>query len=142
MKHTLKIVNNMSKSVLSMGNGFIDRQYLWEEKVGYDSANKKMIARVYEALRDVVEGKSDLDKSWANVVRYMFVHENREKQLRNIRVNGYYNSIKRNLKQLDIIRYEGRKLVKGSNWDRFYSDEDWSWFITDTASWGQAKIVK
>jgi len=96
MKHTLKIVNNMSKSVLSMGNGFIDRQYLWEEKVGYDSANKKMIARVYEALRDVVEGKSD----------------------------------------------EGRKLVKGSNWDRFYSDEDWSWFITDTASWGQAKIVK
>jgi hypothetical protein len=134
MKHTLKIVNNKNMSRIDTS--------LFVEKVGYDWANKKMLVRVYDALKNIVEGKSDLDKTWANVVRYMFVSERREKDLRNICVNGYYNSTKRNLKQLDIIRYEGRKLVKGSNWDRFYSDEDWSWFITDTASWGQAKIVK
>jgi hypothetical protein len=134
MKHTLKIVNNKNMSKIDTS--------LFVEKVGYDWANKKMLVRVYDALKNIVEGKSDLDKTWANVVRYMFVSERREKDLRNICVNGYYNSTKRNLKQLDIIRYEGRKLVKGSNWDRFYSDEDWSWFITDTASWGQAKIVK
>jgi hypothetical protein len=134
MKHTLKIVNNKNMSKIDTS--------LFVDKVGYDWANKKMLVRVYDALKNIVEGKSDLDKTWANVVRYMFVSERREKDLRNICVNGYYNSTKRNLKQLDIIRYEGRKLVKGSNWDRFYSDEDWSWFITDTASWGQAKIVK
>jgi hypothetical protein len=134
MKHTLKIVNNKNMSKIDTS--------LFAEKVGYDWANKKMLVRVYDALRELVEGKSDLDKTWANVVRYMFVSERREKDLRNICVNGYYNGIKRNLKQLDIIRYEGRKLVKGSNWDRFYSDEDWSWFITDTASWGHAQIVK
>ena len=115
-------------------------QRLFEVKVGYDSANKKMLVRIYEPLRDVVELNAGfLPKTWANIIRYMFESERR---ILNINVNGYYNSIKRNLKQLDIIRYDGRELVKGSNWDRFYSNEDWSWFITDTASHGQAKIVK
>jgi len=28
-------------------DGFDSPRYIWEEKVGYDSSNKKMIAKVY-----------------------------------------------------------------------------------------------
>jgi hypothetical protein len=33
-------------------------------------------------------------------------------------------------------------LSKGKNWDRFYGNEDWSWFITNTNSGGYGMIIK
>jgi len=123
----------------------IDRD-LFESKVGYDSANKKMICRVYDSLYNYLTDFYDYDwlpsktKSWVNVVRVMFNDEGAN--VNSINVNGYYNTIKRNLKDIGVIAYEGRNLVKGPNWDRFYSDEDWSWFVTDTNSGGHATIVK
>jgi hypothetical protein len=114
---------------------------LFEEKVGYDWANKKMLVRVYDALKDVVESKSDLDKSWANVVRYMFVLEKRERDLGNIAIGGYYSTIRKILKDLKVIKYEGKKLVKDENWNRFYGPEDWNWFTTHTWAGGWAEII-
>lgn len=116
--------------------------YMVEEKIGYDWANKKMILRVYEALKFTMENYTDLKKNWVNVVRTMFVMESNEAGLKNIALNGYYGTIRTILKDINVIRYEGRTLVKGSNWDRFYSDEDWSWFITNTNCGGYGTIVK
>jgi hypothetical protein len=60
-----------------------------------------------------------------------------------VSVNGYYSTIRKNLKDIGVIKYNGRKgLVKGDNWDRFFGEEDWSWFITNTNSGGYGIIVK
>ena len=112
---------------------------LWEDKVGYDSANKRMIARIAYALHDVVEFRMK-KPNWTNVVRYMFELE--QKPI-NIVVNGYYGTIRSILKDIDVIRYKGKTLIKGANWDKFFNDyEDWSWFTTDTQGRGYGKIVK
>jgi len=112
---------------------------LFEEKVGYDWANKKMLVRIYEPLRDVVELNAGfVPKTWSNVVRYMFESENR---IVNINVNGYYSTIRKILKDIKVIKYEGKKLVKAENWDRFYGPEDWSWFRTHTWAGGWAEII-
>jgi len=64
-------------------------------------------------------------------------------QLCEVSVNGYYSTIRKNLKDIKVIKYNGRKgLEKGENWDRFFGDEDWSWFITNTNSGGYGTIVK
>ena len=64
-------------------------------------------------------------------------------RLDKVSVNGYYSTIRKNLKDIGVIQYNGRKgLSKGKNWERFYSDEDWSWFITNTNSGGYGIIVK
>ena len=113
--------------------------YLWESKVGYDSANKKMIARIAYALHEVVV-LPNLKKTWTNVVKYMFELE--QKPI-NIAVNGYYGTIRTILKDIKVIKYEGKKLVPAENWDRFFSDyEDWSWFKTSTYLGGHGEIVK
>lgn len=112
---------------------------LFEEKVGYDYANKKMLVRVYEPLRDIVELNAGfVSKTWSNVVRYMFESE---KRMVNIEVNGYYSTIRKILKDIKVIKYEGKKLVKAENWDRFYGPEDWSWFTTNTNCGGWAEIT-
>jgi len=98
---------------------------LFEEKVGYDWANKKMIIRVYDALKFTMENYSDLKKNWTNTIRTMFVLESNEAGLKNIAINGYYSTIRTILK-----------------WDRFYSDEDWSWFKTSTQRGGWGEIVE
>ena len=111
---------------------------LWESKVGYDSANKRMVAKVYRSLYYIIE-QSTLKPTWVNVVRHMLTIDNR---LNEVNIYGYYGTICRILKDIKVIRYEGSKLVKGPNWDRFYSNDDWSWFITNTNSGGWGKIVK
>jgi hypothetical protein len=115
---------------------------MFEEKVGYDSANKRMLIRVYDALKFVIEDAQFIDKSWANTIRTMFVLENNEAGLKNITINGYYSTIRKILKDINVIKYDGRTLVKGSNWGRFYSDEDWSWFKTSTQTGGYGEIVE
>jgi len=115
---------------------------LFEDKVGFDSYNKKMLVRIYEPLREVI-----LDdyykKTWTNLIRVMFVNENRARDIKNYAIGGYYSTIRKILKDIKVIKYEGRELVKGENWDRFYSDyEDWSWFVTDTNCGGWGRIIK
>ena len=116
---------------------------LFESKVGYDFANKKMMCRVYSPLYNLIEkAPKEFNRSWTNVIRLMFINDGENLNDLKVSINGYYNRIKSNLKDIDVIRYEGRNLVKGSNWDRFYSDENWDWFITNTGSGEHAKIVK
>jgi hypothetical protein len=117
---------------------------LFEEKVGFDSYNKKMLVRIYEPLREMIEiNDKCIPKTWVNLIRYMFVSENRESDIKNINVNGYYSTIRKILKDIKVIKYEGKKLVKAENWDRFYSDnEDWSWFTAHTNCGGYGIIVK
>ena len=118
-----------------------ETHYLVNEKIGWDWANKKMIARVYEPLREIMTGNT-YDKNWTNVVRYMFASEGRPEGYRV--VNGYYSSIRSILKGIGVIELNGKKgMSKGPNWDRFYDeDTDWSWFITDTSCGGRGTIVK
>ena len=111
---------------------------IWESKVGYDSINKRMIAKVYKHLYNVMTLVTK--PSWTMIIREMLIEDGR---LNEVKVNGYYSTIRKNLKDIKVIKYNGRKgLEKGENWDRFYSDEDWSWFRTNTNSGGYGIIVK
>ena len=111
---------------------------IWEQKVGYDSINKRMIAKVYKHLYYAMELMSK--PAWTTIITLMLKEDGR---LNQVKVTGYYSTIRKNLKDIGVIQYNGRKgLSKGKNWDRFYGDEDWSWFITNTNSGGYGKIVK
>jgi len=111
---------------------------IWENKVGYDSINKRMIAKVYKHLYNVMETATK--PSWTAIIREMLIEDNK---LGKVSLNGYYSTIRKNLKDIEVIKYNGRKgLSKGKNWDRFFGDEDWSWFITNTNSGGYGTIVK
>ena len=113
---------------------------IWEEKVGYDSINKRMVAKVYQSMYYIME-HSTLKPTWVAIVKHMLLMNG--KDLNSVSVNGYYSTIRKNLKDIGVIQYNGRKgLTKGQNWDRFYSDEDWSWFKTNTNSGGYGTIVK
>ena len=110
---------------------------IWESKVGYDSANKRMVAKVYKHLYNVMTLATK--PSWTAVIREMLIEDNK---LGKVSLNGYYSTIRKNLKDIEVIKYNGHKgLVKGDNWDRFFGDEDWSWFKTNTNSGGYGIIV-
>ena len=112
---------------------------LVSEKIGYDYANKKMMIRVYDSLQYIMEHSTE-KPSWLKVITEMLTEDNK---LGKVSINGYYSTIRKNLKDIGVIQYNGRKgLSKGKNWERFYSDEDWSWFITNTNSGGYGRIVK
>jgi hypothetical protein len=109
------------------------------DKIGFDWANKKMMIRVYESLQYIME-HSTIKPSWTAIVTHMLTLDN---QLGKVSVNGYYSTIRKNLKDIKVIQYNGRKgLSKGPNWDRFFGEEDWSWFITNTNSGGYGTIIK
>jgi len=111
---------------------------IWLNKVGYDSANKRMVAKVYKHLWNVMTLVSK--PSWTMIIREMLIEDGR---LNEVSLNGYYSTIRKNLKDIKVIKYNGRKgLEKGENWDRFFGEEDWSWFRTNTESGGYGIIVK
>ena len=116
---------------------------LVSEKIGYDYANKKMMIRVYDSLLYVMENYTK-KPTWTAIVKHMLTMDGQlGGGLCEVSVNGYYSTIRKNLKDIGVIKYNGRKgLVKGDNWDRFFGDEDWSWFITNTNSGGYGTIVK
>ena len=119
-------------------DGFDTPNEIWESKVGYDSANKRMVAKVYKHLYNVMNFVTK--PSWTKVITEMLFEDGR---LNEVSINGYYSTIRKNLKDIGVIQYNGRKgLEKGKNWDRFYSDEDWSWFITNTNSGGYGRILR
>jgi hypothetical protein len=109
------------------------------DKIGFDWANKKMMIRVYESLQYIMEHSTN-KPTWTAIVTHMLTMDN---QLGKVSVNGYYSTIRKNLKDIKVIQYNGRKgLSKGPNWDRFFGEEDWSWFITNTNSGGYGTIIK
>jgi hypothetical protein len=109
------------------------------DKIGFDWANKKMMIRVYDSLQYIME-HSTAKPTWTAIVTHMLTMDN---QLGKVSVNGYYSTIRKNLKDIGVIQYNGRKgLSKGPNWDRFFGEEDWSWFITNTNSGGYGTIIK
>ncbi len=131
--------NNIPKHNPTTFDGFDSPREIWEEKVGYDSANKRMVAKVYHSLYYIME-QSILKPSWLTIIKHMLAMDGR---LNEVNVNGYYSTIRKNLKDIKVIKYNGRKgLEKGENWDRFYSDEDWSWFKVNTNSGGYGEIIK
>jgi hypothetical protein len=110
------------------------------DKIGFDYANKKMMIRVYESLQYIIE-HSTQKPTWVAIVKHMLTMDG--VSLNSVAVNGYYSTIRKNLKDIKVIKYNGRKgLEKGENWDRFFGEEDWSWFITNTNSGGYGIIVK
>jgi hypothetical protein len=129
----------MNKNIPTHIQGPIDTpNEIWESKVGYDSANKRMIAKVYNHLHNVMSYVTK--PSWTMVIREMLIEDGR---LDKVSLNGYYSTIRKNLKDIGVIQYNGRKgLSKGKNWDRFYGDEDWNWFRTNTNSGGYGTIIK
>ena len=111
---------------------------IWLNKVGYDSANKRMVAKVYKHLYNVMTLATK--PSWTAIIREMLIEDNK---LGKVSLNGYYSTIRKNLKDIGVIQYNGRKgLSKGKNWDRFFGDEDWTWFITNTNSGGYGRILR
>jgi len=109
------------------------------DKIGFDWANKKMMIRVYDSLQYIMEHSTN-KPTWTAIVTHMLTMDN---QLGKVSVNGYYSTIRKNLKDIGVIQYNGRKgLSKGPNWDRFFGEEDWSWFITNTNSGGYGTIIK
>jgi hypothetical protein len=109
------------------------------DKIGFDWANKKMMIRIYDSLQYIMEHYT-VKPTWTAIVTHMLTMDN---QLGKVSVNGYYSTIRKNLKDIGVIQYNGRKgLSKGPNWDRFFGEEDWSWFITNTNSGGYGTIIK
>lgn len=127
-----------------MNNNNNFNRYLWEQKVGYDAINKKMVARIYDALVNVVKHNKYVPV-WANIMKEMF-------ELEGLSFNmsrGYYSTIRRILLDIKVIRYQfinnkkSNQLEPAENWDRFTDDnEDWSWFIAHTQSSGYGEIIK
>lgn len=105
---------------------------VYSNKVGYDAENKKFLVRVFPSLIRVFTNNSK--PRWVDVIEDMI----------GVRKADYYSSIRRCLKEIDVCTFD-RNLgyfVKGSNWNRFVSDENWDWFECRTGSCERSKIVK
>ena len=115
------------------------------EKIGWDWANKKMLVKIYDSL-DFIISFDNRKPTWKNIIKHMFLVHNDD--INRININGYYSTIRKILQDIKVIQYKTingvrtYELERGANWDRFYSDEDWSWFITNTNSGGYGEIVK
>ena len=110
---------------------------LFESKIGYDSVNKKYLIRVYDYL---VSGIECYEKpTWSGIMRRML-----GSNPNGCNPSGYYSSVRRCLKEIDVCKFDSVKrcMVKGSNWDRFVSDESWDWFIMRTGSCEYSTIIK
>ena len=104
---------------------------VYGSKVGYDAENKKFLCRVYPSLIRVFTNNSK--PRWVDVIEDMTGNRRAD----------YYSSIRRCLKEIDVCTYD-RTLgyfVKGSNWDRFFSDEILIWFECNTSS-GERSFIK
>lgn len=110
---------------------------LYESKIGYDSKNKMYLIRVYDLL--VFEMNTNPAPTWTGIMRKM-LGDNPNGCL----PSSYYSSVRRCLKEIEVCNYDWVKrcMVKGRNWDRFVSAEDWSWFIMRTSSCEYSTIIK
>jgi hypothetical protein len=110
---------------------------LFDSKIGYDSNNKMYLIRVYDLL--VFEMNNNPAPSWTGIMRKM-LGDNPT----GLKPSGYYSSVRRTLKEIGVCTYDSTKryFVKGPNWDRFVSDENWNWFIMRTGSREYSEVIK
>ncbi len=110
---------------------------LFESKIGYDSVNKGFLIRVYDLL--VEEMNENPAPTWTGIMVKM-LGDNPKR----CNPSSYYSSVRRCLKEIKVCSYDTHKrcMVKGPNWDRFVSSEDWSWFIMRTGSCERSKVIK
>ena len=99
---------------------------LFEDKLmstHWSEVNKRYLLRVYNPLKNVMEMLSK--PKWTNVIYEMGESS-----------PGYYSCVYKSLKEIGVLKYTPteKMLVKGPNWDRFYSDETWDWFYMNTSS--------
>jgi hypothetical protein len=99
---------------------------LFEDKLYttyWSEVNKRYLLRVYNPLKNVMELLSK--PKWTNVIYEMGESS-----------PGYYSCVYKSLKEIGVLKYNPieKMLVKGPNWDRFYSDETWDWFYMNTSS--------
>ena len=127
-------MNTMLKNV----KNHVEFDYdLFDSKIGYDSVNKKYLIRVYDYL---VSGIECYEKpTWSGIMRKMLGNNPK-----GVNPSSYYSSVRRCLKEIDVCKFDKVKrcMVKGKNWDRFVSDEDWSWFTMRTGSCEHSTIIK
>ena len=110
---------------------------LFSEKIGYDSQNKMYLIRVYDLL--VFEMNTNPAPMWTGIMVKMLGDNPKQ-----CNPSSYYSSVRRCLKEIDVCKFDSIKrcMVKGKNWDRFVSDEDWSWFTMRTGSCEYSTIIK
>jgi hypothetical protein len=110
---------------------------LFESKIGYDAQNKLYLIRLYDLL--VFEMNTNPAPTWTGIMRRM-LGDNPT----GLNPSGYYSSVRRCLKEIGVCTYDksAGHFVKGPNWDRFVSAEDWSWFIMRTGSCEYSKVIK
>jgi len=110
---------------------------LFDSKIGYDSQNKMYLIRVYDLL--VFEMNTNPAPMWTGIMVKMLGDNPNQ-----CNPSSYYSSVRRCLKEIDVCKFDWVKrcMVKGTNWDRFVSDEDWSWFTMRTGSCEHSTIIK
>ena len=110
---------------------------LFDSKIGYDSQNKMYLIRVYDLL--VFEMNTNPAPTWTGIMVKMLGDNPNQ-----CKPSSYYSSVRRCLKEIDVCKFDWVKrcMVKGTNWDRFVSDEDWSWFTMRTGSCEYSTIIK
>ena len=96
-QNTEKMVSRTDRFISLLSESLNIQNQLFNEKIGYDYANKKMIARVFHSLNLVVNTDVFIDKkkNWANVV-FLMLGEKRP---------GYYSTIRTILKDIKVIEY-------------------------------------
>lgn len=127
-------MNTMLKNVKNPAKFDYD---LFDSKIGYDSVNKKYLIRVYDYLLTAIQCYEK--PTWSGIMRRML-----GSNPNNCNPSSYYSSVRRCLKEIDVCYFDTTKrcMVKGKNWDRFVSNEDWSWFIMRTGSCEYSTIIK
>jgi hypothetical protein len=93
------------------------------ESTYWSEVNKRYLLRIYHPLKNTMNFLSK--PKWSNVI-----HEMGEDS------PGYYSCVYKSLKEIGVLKYNPieKVLVKGPNWDRFYSDDSWDWFYMNTSS--------
>jgi hypothetical protein len=110
---------------------------LFDSKIGYDSYNKLYLIRVYDLL--VFEMNTNPAPTWTGIMRKM-LGDNPN----GCNPSGYYSSVRRALKEIGVCYFDSVKrcMVKGPNWNRFVSSENWNWFIMRTGSCEYSEVIK
>ena len=94
------------------------------ENTYWSEVNKRYLLRLYEPMNRVMELVSN--PTWGTIIQDMIGCTHK----------GYYSTVYKSLKEIGVLIYNPtlKILEKGPNYERFYSDEDWSWFYMNTSS--------
>jgi hypothetical protein len=94
------------------------------ENTYWSDVNKRYLLRLYEPMNRVMEMVSN--PKWSTIIQEMLGYNHK----------GYYATVYKSLKEIGVLVYNPtlKILEKGPNYERFYSDEDWSWFYMNTSS--------